>query len=269
MDRIATYAIGDIQGCHASLLRLIDHIGPDAGDRFWLVGDLVNRGPRSLEVLRWARDLGPRAQVVLGNHDLHLLAFAAGGREMRKDDTVRDVLEAPDRDALLDWLRRQPLIHIDGGRVLVHAGLHPAWTVAQAQALAAEVEAVLRDDYWREGLAELYDKKPKTWTPLLSGKKRLRAILSVLVSIRGCTPEGELSPSTDAPEELPAGYRAWFDIPGRRSADHTICFGHWSTLGLQVTPQIIALDTGCVWGGQLTAYRLDDGQVFQVDSVER
>ncbi len=262
---MATYAIGDIQGCDEPLKRLLDRMPVDpARDELWLVGDLVNRGPRSVEVLRWARSLGDRVRVVLGNHDLHLLAAAAGARELRKDDTLRDVLEAPDRDELIDWLRRRPLIHVAGQTVLVHAGLHPQWTVPQAKELAAGVEAVLRDDYWREGIAELYAKKAKTWRPDLGPNKQNRAVMAVLVSIRGCTADGEMSSETGPPEELPPGYRPWFEIPGHRWAGHCIVCGHWSTLGLRLTPELVALDTGAVWGGPLTAIRLDDRQVFQV-----
>ena len=262
---MTTYAIGDVQGCCDALHALLGEIGfSPARDLLWLVGDLVNRGTQSLEVLRFVRSLGPRAIVVHGNHDLHLLASAAGKAKRRADDTFDDVLVAPDRDDLLDWLRLRPLLHVEGEYAMVHAGLLPAWSLAQARELAAEVEAALCAPTHRELYASLYGGKPATWTDALRGPDRLRVIVNAMTRMRFCTPDGamDFSVKGEAEKALP-GYLPWFEVPGRKTRGVPIICGHWSALGLRLTPDLLALDTGCVWGGRLTAVRLEDRRVFQ------
>ena len=263
---MATYAIGDVQGCHGELRQLLETVGFDrARDRLWFVGDLVNRGPESLAVLRFVRDLGSAAITVLGNHDLHLLTFAAGLAKPRPDDTLDEVLAAPDRDELMQWLRGLPMIHVEGAHVLVHAGLLPQWNVARAQALAREVEAALRGARHREFLGALYGGKPDRWDDALRGADRLRVVVNAMTRMRFCTPDGvmEFHAKGEA-SAAPPGYLPWFDVPGRASESHTIICGHWSALGLRVAPRLLALDSGCVWGGHLTAVRLEDRRVTQV-----
>ena len=266
---MARYGIGDLQGCKASLDRLLERIEFRPGtDHLWLVGDLVNRGPRSLDVLRWARDLGDAATVVLGNHDLHLLARAAGVAAAKKRDTLDEVLAAPDRDELLDWLRHRPLLHAEDGFVLVHAGLHPAWSVAQAALLAGELERALRGPDWKAALAEWSGPAP-AWSASLRGGARARAILSYLVRVRTIDDAGHANPDFDgAPAEAPRGYHPWFRAPAPAWADHVPVFGHWAALGLALGPGHLGLDSGCVWGHQLSAVRLDDRALFQVDAVD-
>ena len=263
---MATYAIGDIQGCHAELVRLLEEIGFDSAcDTLWLVGDLVNRGPGSLEVLRLVKSLGDAAITVLGNHDLHLLAVAAGVGKLHRTDTLDEVLNAPDRDELLDWLRNQRLLHAQDGFVLVHAGLLPQWSVKQAESLAHEVETALRCDDYATFLARMYGNAPHHWDAGLTGYKRLRVIVNAFTRMRVCTKEGEMEFKFKGEvENIPAGYMPWFDIPKRASAKSTVIFGHWSALGLKLTPNVIALDTGCLWGGPMTAIRLEDRKLYQV-----
>jgi len=253
---MATYAIGDVQGCFATLMRLLDQIPFAANrDRLWLAGDLVNRGPRSLDVLRWARDHDDRLTAVLGNHDLHLLARAEGVAAAKAGDTLDAVLAAADREQLLDWLRHRPLCHLEGDRVLVHAGLHPDWTVHAARAAAAEVEAALQgpNDQRREMLAAV----------TAGDEDGPAAAARLLTRIRLCTPAGELCAGSGPPDEAPAGCVPWFRAPERRSAAATIVFAHWSALGLLREPGLFGLDTGCVWGRELSAVRLEDGQLYQ------
>ncbi len=263
---MAIYAVGDVQGCHAELLQLLDRIGFDqATDQLWLVGDLVNRGPGSLEVLRLVKSLGDSAITVLGNHDLHLLAVAEGVAELNRNDTLDEILDAPDRDELLHWLRNQRLLHALGGFVLVHAGLLPQWSVAQAQSLAREVEAALRGDDYATFLSRMYGNTPHNWDESLSGYKRLRVIVNAFTRMRICTQEGEMEFRFKGEvENIPAGYMPWFDIPKRASRDATVIVGHWSALGLLLKKNVIALDTGCLWGGPMSAIRLEDRQLFQV-----
>lgn len=263
---MATYAVGDIQGCCAELRQLLDRVRFDpAADRLWLVGDLVNRGPDSLGVLRLVRSLGEAAVTVLGNHDLHLLAVAEGAADKHRSDTLDDVLNAPDRAELLDWLRRQRLLHAQGGYALVHAGLLPAWSVEKARQLAHEVEAALRSDDYAAFLARMYGNTPHGWDDGLTGYKRLRVITNAFTRMRICTPQGEMEFKFKGEvRDVPPGYLPWFDVPGRASASSTIVCGHWSALGLRVEPNLIALDTGCLWGGPLSAVRLEDRRVFQV-----
>jgi bis(5'-nucleosyl)-tetraphosphatase (symmetrical) len=263
---VATYAIGDVQGCFGELQALLAAIRFDRrNDRLWFVGDLVNRGPKSLAVLRFVKELGDAAVTVLGNHDLHLITFAAGLAKPRADDTLDEVLTAPDRDALVDWLRGLPMIHVEGEYVLVHAGLLPQWDVGKAQALGREVEAALRGPRHREFLASLYGGMPDRWDERLRGADRLRVIVNAMTRLRFCTPEGvmEFHSKGDA-TSAPPGYLPWFDVPGRKSASHTAVCGHWSALGLRMTPNLLALDSGCVWGGRLSAVRLEGRALTQV-----
>jgi bis(5'-nucleosyl)-tetraphosphatase (symmetrical) len=263
---MATFAIGDVQGCFEALRALLVAIAFDGRrDRLWFVGDLVNRGPASLETLRFVRDLGKRCITVLGNHDLHLLALAHGNARRREDDTLDDVLAAPDREELLGWLRGLPMIHAESGHVLVHAGLLPQWDVAKARALAAEVEAALRGPGHREFLAQLYGSRPEYWDDGLQGIDRLRVIVNAMTRLRFCTPDGVMEfQSKGETVNAPPGYLPWFDVPGRKSAGDTVICGHWSALGLRTMPNLLALDSGCVWGGRLTAIRLEDRRVYEV-----
>ena len=263
-----TYAIGDIQGCYDSLRRLLDLCAFDpASDRLWLVGDLVNRGPKSLETLRLIRSFGDAALTVLGNHDLYLLMVAEGGAKFRgKDDTIQAVLDAPDADELLAWLRRQPLCHTEGEFCLVHAGLLPQWTAARARELSREVEEMLQGPRFHEFILNLWGSEPAAWSDDLTGWPRLRVIVNAMTRMRFCTRQGAMEFKTKGKlANAPKGYVPWFDLPERQSADAVLVTGHWSALGLKITPNLLALDSGCLWGGHLTAVRLEDRQVFQVD----
>jgi bis(5'-nucleosyl)-tetraphosphatase (symmetrical) len=265
---MATYAIGDIQGCYKSLRRLLDLCAFDpCTDRLWLVGDLVNRGPKSLETLRLIKSLGPAALTVLGNHDLYLLMVAEGGAKFRgKDDTLQAIFDAPDRDELIAWLRQQPLCHTEGKYCLVHAGLLPQWTTARARELSREVETVMQGPDYREFILNLWGSEPAGWSDQLSGWPRLRVIVNAMTRMRFCTPAGIMEfKSKGKLNKAPAGHLPWFDVPDRLSADAVMVTGHWSALGLKVTPNLLALDSGCLWGGHLTALRLEDRKVFQVD----
>ncbi|MDB4952897.1 MAG: hypothetical protein JWO36_466 [Myxococcales bacterium] len=266
---MARYAIGDIQGCKASLDRLLALIDFSRHrDQLWLVGDLVNRGPRSLDVLRWAIDLGPVVTCVLGNHDLHLLARAAGAEGPKPRDTIDDVLSAPDCDGIIDWLRNRPMFHADATHALVHAGLHPKWTIEDAKARGAEIERELRGPSWRAFLAQLHGKPPR-WDDRLGGSDRWRSILAYLVRARTLKPDGRVEPDFDgSPSQAPPGCVPWFRFPNPAWTTHTVVFGHWAALGLDLGPHHAAVDTGCVWGKSLTALRLDDRSVFQVKAVE-
>ena len=262
---MATYAIGDIQGCFESLQRLLARCAFDPlRDRLWLVGDLVNRGPRSLETLRFVRDLGAAAVTVLGNHDLSLLMAAEGHGKRSAGDTFDEVLAAPDAAQLLDWLRCQPLCYVEGEYCLVHAALLPAWTAREARALAAEVEAVLAGPGWREFMAHMWGSEPAAWAPELEGWPRLRVIVNAMTRMRFCSPQGVMEfCSKGEVTSAPQGFMPWFDVPGRRSADAVLVTGHWSALGLYLRHDLLAIDSGCLWGGALTAVRLEDRAVFQ------
>jgi bis(5'-nucleosyl)-tetraphosphatase (symmetrical) len=255
------FAIGDIQGCAAAFDALLRKVAfRPSRDRLWLVGDLVNRGPDSLAVLRRVIGLGRSVTCVLGNHDLHLLATVAGRRELSPADTFHDVLEAPDLDSIVDWLRHRPLLHHDRSakRLLVHAGLPPGWTVAQARVQAREVEALLRGRQWRYALREMYGGEPSRWSRKLRGVDRRRYTINALTRMRYCDRRGRLDLSySGAPGTQPKGLTPWFDVEGRRSAGTHIVFGHWAALGLLRRRDVTALDTGCVWGNHLTAVRLD------------
>jgi len=263
---LAIYAIGDIQGCYNELQRLLEQFNFDpAQDHLWFVGDLVNRGPGSLEVLRLVKSLGDSAITVLGNHDLHLLAVSVGIGKLHSSDTLDGILNAPDREELLHWLRHQRLMHAEGGHVLVHAGLLPQWSVKQALALAREVESALRSGDYAVFLEKMYGNAPHGWEDDLQGYKRLRVIVNAFTRLRICTQQGEMEFKFKSEiKNIPAGYLPWFEVKNRRSVDATIIFGHWSALGLKVEPNIIALDTGCLWGGPMTAIRLEDRRLFQV-----
>jgi bis(5'-nucleosyl)-tetraphosphatase (symmetrical) len=258
---MATYAIGDVQGCFDELQQLLAKAGFQKRDRLWFVGDLVNRGPRSLEVLRFAKDLGERAVVVLGNHDLHLVAQFEGFERGRKDDTFRDVLDAADAAELVSWLRRRPMMHVEGSYAMVHAGLLPQWSIGKALLLGREVEAALAAPTYREFLGNMYGAKPERWDDGLRGWDRLRVIVNAMTRMRFCTRDGrmEFHAKGAAP---PAGYFAWYDT--RAPEPETIVCGHWSQLGLKLGPRLAALDSGCVWGGALSALRLEDRALFQV-----
>ena len=265
---MATYAIGDIQGCYDSLQCLLESCAFDpAQDRLWLVGDLVNRGPKSLETLRFIKSLGPAALTVLGNHDLYLLMVAEGGAKFRgKDDTIQPILDAPDCAELLDWLRQQPLCHTEGEYCLVHAGLLPQWTAARARELAREVEAQLQGPDFHEFVMNLWGSEPAGWTDDLSGWERLRVIVNAMTRMRFCTRFGIMEFKAKGKlSNAPVGHLPWFELPDRHSSDSVLVTGHWSALGLKITPNLLALDSGCLWGGHLTAVRLEDRRVFQVD----
>lgn len=263
---MSTYAVGDVQGCCAELQQLLGLIGFEPGvDRLLLVGDLVNRGPASLETLRLVRSLGRSAITVLGNHDLHLLAVAAGVAPAGKGDTLQPILAAPDRDQLLDWLRSRPLLYREDGWVLVHAGLLPQWSLEDAHLLAGEVEQQLRSPNSAECLGSLYGNKPDRWADSLSGMERSRVIVNAMTRMRFVTPDGVMEfASKGEADDPPPGHFPWFELPGRWRSDALVICGHWSALGLRLTDGLAALDTGCVWGGSLTALRLEDRQVFQV-----
>lgn len=270
---MARYAIGDLQGCYDTLRALLDRIAFDpAQDQLWLVGDLVNRGPASLEVLRFVRGLGDAAITVLGNHDLHLLNLVHGGRQPKARDTLGAILDAPDCAELADWLRSRPLLHRDpaDGLVMVHAGLAPQWTVAQAQALAREVEQVLRGPDHAAFYPHMYGDQPACWSDQLRGTDRLRAILNFLTRVRMVDQAGGFESShSGPPDSAPPGLVPWFDHPGRRSRDQRIVIGHWSALGLQRRADLLALDTGCVWGASLTAVCLDGGDRMWQEPCEK
>ncbi len=257
---MAVYAIGDLQGCCDEFRTLLDRLDFDpARDRVWLTGDLVNRGPASLEALRTVKALGSAATVVLGNHDLHLLAAALDPARLRRSDTLTAVLAADDRDELLAWLARLPLVHHDRalGWSMVHAGLPPEWNVAQAVACGAEVSAALTADP-RGFFDAMYGDKPERWSEDLTALERLRFTVNCLTRLRFLAADGRLLLKYKGPiEGAPAGARPWFRVSGRRSAGERIVFGHWSALGYCESDGVISLDTGCVWGGALTAVRLD------------
>lgn len=260
-----TIAFGDLQGCHRPLRQLLKRLAAPVTEPLWFCGDLVNRGPDSLGALRSVAALGDRAVTVLGNHDLHLLATVAGSRKLRRGDTLQPILDAPDCRELIDWLRARPLAHLRGDYLLVHAGVAPQWDALQTVELAREVEVVLRSSHWGDFMTVMYGNEPDRWDDSLSGDERLRAIINVLTRMRTIDADGRLDlASTGHPDSAPAGHRPWFDMPGRRCARKTVVFGHWSTLGLVVRPNLVALDTGCVWGGCLSAMRLESRQLFQV-----
>ncbi len=271
-----TYAIGDLQGCAHEAQVLLNRIAEDAqgAHRIIFVGDLINRGPASLEALRkvaaLAQNSSGRIDALLGNHDLHLLAVAGGAQPKSKSDTLDEILAAPDRAELLDWLRARPLAIMASGHLLVHAGVAPQWSVAQALALAAEVEQVLRGPDWIALLRGMYGNQPECWDDGLEGMERLRCIVNTFTRMRLCAPDGSMDFKEKESAGAPPGSNLvpWFDLPGRASAGVPVVFGHWSALGLMLRPDVIGLDSGCVWGGKLTAVRLEDRAILQVDCPE-
>lgn len=269
MNNTHYFAVGDLQGCAGSLDELLfQRLPADSQLRF--VGDLVNRGPASARTLRLVRQLGERAESVLGNHDIHLLAVAAGVRKRGRSDTLDDILEAPDCDELLTWLRHRPLAIRENGFLLVHAGVLPQWTAEQTMELASEVEQALRGPNWKAFLADIFGNAAVRWDAGLRGIERHRVVVNALTRLRFCSAEGVMDlKSKEGPGGTPRGHMPWFDVPGRLTEDTTVVCGHWSTLGLVMRPNLMALDTGCVWGGKLTAARLatDPAQrsLIQVD----
>lgn len=268
-----TYAIGDLQGCAHEAQILLDRIAEDAqGEaRIIFVGDLINRGPASLAALRRVArlsiDSGGRIDAVLGNHDLHLLAVACGAQALSKSDTLDEILAAPDREQLIAWLRQRPMALLEQGHLLVHAGVLPQWSVAQTLALAGEVEAVLRGPDWIDFLRQMYGNQPDHWDDALTGVARLRCIVNALTRMRLCTADGVMDFKQKESAGAPPGSSLlpWFDLPGRRSAGTPVVFGHWSALGLLLRPDLIGLDSGCVWGGKLSAVCLDNRSLLEVD----
>jgi bis(5'-nucleosyl)-tetraphosphatase (symmetrical) len=275
-----TYVIGDLQGCHEQALSMLDRIRAHAASdgvaepAILFAGDLINRGPDSLATLRHVRKLaigsGGLIDSVLGNHDLHLLAVAYGIRPEHKSDTLAEILHAPDRDELIDWVRHRPLAIRVPGHVLVHAGLLPQWTPAQAMALAGEVQQMLRGGGLAEFLAEMYGNMPDRWSDDLQGSDRLRCIINAMTRLRFCTADGvmDFKMKESGTAEQGSGLMPWFEVPGRKSAKETVVFGHWSALGLTLKPHLIGLDSGCVWGGQLSAVCLEDRGLLQVQCPE-
>jgi bis(5'-nucleosyl)-tetraphosphatase (symmetrical) len=273
-----TYVIGDLQGCAHEAGLLLEQIAADAHSmeeaRILFVGDLINRGPESLAALRHMKALsessGGRVEALLGNHDLHLLAVAAGVQQASRSDTLDEILAAPDRDELIAWLRRRPLAMFVDAHLLVHAGVPPQWSAEQTMRLAAEVEEVLRGDAWVDFLAQMYGNQPDRWDDALTGTERLRCIVNALTRMRLCFPDGRMDFLHKESDKGPEGSELlpWFDVPGRRTADVTVVFGHWSALGLVLRPNLVGLDSGCVWGGKLTAVCLDDRTLLQVDCPE-
>lgn len=264
--------IGDVQGCLASLREVLAASG--AGERLLFLGDLVNRGPASLATLRVVRDLGDRATALLGNHDLHLLAVAAGIRPLHRDDTLQEILDAPDRAELLDWLRARPLAHAQAGALFVHAGVLPQWTVAKTLALAAEVEAGLRSQDHRTFLAKMYGNAPARWDDALAGADRMRCVINALTRVRFVSADGTMDfRIKEGAAAAPPGFVPWFDHPDRAThpahGGMPVVFGHWSTLGLLDRPDAVCLDTGCVWGRQLTAMRWPQRTIVQVQCPQR
>lgn len=262
---MATYVIGDIQGCFDSLQALLAQLKLRSKDQLWLCGDLVNRGPKSAEVLRWAMGQGDSLVSVLGNHDLHLLAAAAGARKAKRRDTLQDVLDADDCDELLSWLRGRPFLHRDEEHLLVHAGLHPDWDVDEAMVVASECEDALRSGDWLEAWT-VSRPRPPSWSSKLKGQERLASALSILVGVRTLYSDGEIETKfAGHPNERPEGAEAWYSS---REDEETILFGHWAALGLHISPKQIGLDSGCVWGNSLSAIRLEDRQVFTQPALE-
>ncbi|MFL6675635.1 MAG: symmetrical bis(5'-nucleosyl)-tetraphosphatase [Massilia sp.] len=271
-----TYVIGDLQGCAHEARVLLDRIYENAqGDaRILFVGDLINRGPESLSALRGVKALsessGGRVEALLGNHDLHLLAVAVGAQSASRSDTLDEILAAPDRDALIQWLRQRPLALFVDAHLLVHAGVPPQWSAEKTVALAHEVETVLRSDGWVDFLGQMYGNEPNRWDDMLAGVPRLRCIVNALTRMRLCEPDGTMDFAHKESDKGPAGSSLlpWFDLAGRKTADVTVVFGHWSALGLVLRPNLVGLDSGCVWGGKLTAVCLDDRTLLQVDCPE-
>ncbi|WP_321796356.1 symmetrical bis(5'-nucleosyl)-tetraphosphatase [Caballeronia sp. J97] len=254
---LSPLVFGDLQGCCDPFQRLLKKAAPEPDTPLWFAGDLINRGPRSLQTLREVIALGTRATVVLGNHDLNLLSVAAGLRKPKKGDTLDEILEAPDAADLIEWVRHKPVAHFENNVLMVHAGVLPQWDAAMTMELAQELEQALRAPNWKETLAALYGNEPHRWEDSLKGADRLRVIYNALTRIRFCTPEGAMEfANNGGPDAAPPGYMPWFDVPGRRTRDVTIVFGHWAALGLMIRDDVLCLDSGCVWGNKLSAVRM-------------
>ena len=266
------YLVGDVQGCDDALARLLAQIAfSPSRDRLVLLGDLVNRGPASRAVLQRVAALGNAVVCLLGNHDLHLLAVAHGVRPLHKGDTFSDVLDADDAPRWIDWLKQQKLAHLEAGWLCVHAGVVPQWSADDTLALADEVHTLLRGSDLADFLPHLYGNEPSTWSDTLTGADRQRFVINALTRLRFCTAEGRLDFKTkEGAGAAPAGQMPWFEVPGRATAAQPMAFGHWSTLGLVNQPTLLATDTGCVWGGCLTAVRVDGGRrdVLQVTCAQ-
>ncbi len=262
------WMIGDVQGCSLELDELLSHpeIAEDEDAQFWFAGDLVNRGPESLATLRRIISLEERSVAILGNHDLHLLSLAAGVRRPGKNDTLQEILDAPDAKAIIDWLRWRPLAHYDVGHLMVHAGVLAKWDVNKTLSLANEVQLALRSSNWQKMLEKMYGDERTQWDDNHSGGKRFRVIVNALTRMRMCTPKGHMMlPIKSAPQHpRNADLLPWFDVPDRATRDVTVVFGHWSTLGLMLRSDAICLDSGCIWGGELSAVRLQDRKLIQV-----
>ncbi len=257
---MAIYAIGDIQGCYDNLMDLLDKIEFNPRrDQLWFTGDLVNRGPQSLETLRFVKALGDSAVTVLGNHDLHLLAIACGQRKPHRKDSLNQILDAADRDELLYWLRHRPLFHYNDDFCLVHAGLPPQWSFETTKRMALKAERVLQSDNYLDFIKHMYGNQPDLWSDRLSGMALLRFIINCFTRMRYCDTTGRLDFDYNGPLGSQAGHLLpWFAVPNRRTASLKIIFGHWSTLGFYAGNNCYAIDTGCLWGGQLTAFKLDN-----------
>ena len=263
---MATYVIGDIQGCYESLQALLARLALQPDDRLWLCGDLVNRGPQSAEVLRWAMRQGDSLVAVLGNHDLHLLAAAAGVRSLKRRDSFQDVLEAEDRESLLQWLRTRPLLHREHGHVLMHAGLHPSWSISLATELAEECRQALQSGSWLDAWTASRPVPPP-WSAELVGAQRLASALSVFVGVRVLHANHRLETNfAGHPDLRPTGTEPWY--AGRQDRE-IIVFGHWAALGLHIEDRLIGIDTGCVWGNALTAIRLEDRKIYTQPALEK
>ncbi|MBC8727880.1 symmetrical bis(5'-nucleosyl)-tetraphosphatase [Paraburkholderia sp. UCT2] len=250
-------AFGDLQGCRAPFRQLLAKAAPPDGTPLWFAGDLINRGPDSLDTLRDVIAFGERAVPVLGNHDLHLLSVSAGIRKSKKGDTIEEILAAPDAADLLEWIRHRPLAHFDNGMLMVHAGVLPQWDATLTLELADELQRALRAPNWKETLAGLYGNEPNRWKPGLKGIERLRVTCSALTRMRFCSADGVMDFSSSGTlASTPSGCMPWFDVPSRQTADVTVVFGHWAALGLMLRDNLIGLDSGCVWGQKLSAVRL-------------
>lgn len=268
---MALYLIGDVQGCDDALERLLQHIDfSPSRDKLYMLGDMVNRGPQNLQVLRRLMEFGSSAQCVLGNHDLHLLAVSLGARKSNDSDTIQDVLNAPERDALLHWLRHQHMaLHI-GNVLLVHAGVLPQWTAEKTMALAGEVESLLRSDALGDFIAHMYGGMPNQWDDALTGHDRIRIIVNAFTRMRYCNAQGAMDFSyKKSPENAPVGQIPWFDLPNRLTQQTVVAFGHWSTLQLAPRADVVCLDDGCLWGGCLSALRLEDTNLRDARLAQR
>lgn len=274
MQLTSAWAIGDIQGCFDEFIALVDRIDTHAAEqgigekpKLWLVGDLINRGPKSLETIEWLMKHEDRCRIVLGNHDLNFLAVAAGIRKSKADDTLDALLHSPHRKRLVNWVRHQHLAHFEDGILMVHAGVLPQWDVAMTLAYAAELEYRLQSADWKDFIAQMYGNEPAQWRADLKGADRRRVSVNALTRLRFCSVSGVMEFNTkESAGHAPSGFLPWFALPERRTREQTLVFGHWSTLGLMNSPKVIALDTGCVWGGALSAVNLHSRELLQVSS---